>query len=142
MADYDLLHVKAVDAQLRVKPSVITYSRLEPVNLSSGDLSPGLQMLIADPLWMVGRQWQFDELHGEDGGSPILAEVTGEAGPVTRFLAGAAGNDPAGAAVDVDQTCRSRLPSKLKPPCCPSAFGLNRACTCSGCCGPATYRRG
>ncbi|HEX3285984.1 MAG TPA: hypothetical protein VHT50_15335 [Mycobacterium sp.] len=101
MADYDLLHVKAVDAQLRVKPSVITYSRLEPVNLSSGDLSPGLQMLIADPLWMVGRQWQFDELHGEDGGSPILAEVTGEAGPVTRFLAGAAGNDPAGAAVDV-----------------------------------------
>lgn len=101
MADYDLAHVKAVDAELKIKPTVITYSRLEPVNLSSGDLGPGLQMLIADPLWMVGRQWQFDELHGEDGGSPILAEVTGEAGPVTRFHPGLVGTDPADTAVDV-----------------------------------------
>ena len=28
-------------------------------------------MRIADPLWMLGRQWQFGEFKGEDNGSPI-----------------------------------------------------------------------
>src|SRR5688572_7243873 len=31
----------------------------------------GLEMRIADPLWMLGRQWQFSEFRGEDNGSPI-----------------------------------------------------------------------
>ncbi len=31
----------------------------------------GLEMRIADPLWMLGRQWQFGEFKGEDNGSPI-----------------------------------------------------------------------
>lgn len=31
----------------------------------------GLEMRIADPLWMLGRQWQFREFKGEDNGSPI-----------------------------------------------------------------------
>lgn len=30
-----------------------------------------LAMRIADPLWMLGRQWQFGEFKGEDNGSPI-----------------------------------------------------------------------
>ena len=33
----------------------------------------GLSMRIADPLWMLGRQWQFGEFKGEDNGSPISA---------------------------------------------------------------------
>ena len=52
---------------------------------------------------MIGRQWQFEELRGEDGGSPILAEVEAERAPVTRFHPGSpvASADPAKAAVDV-----------------------------------------
>lgn len=30
-----------------------------------------LEMRIADPLWMLGRQWQFGEFRAEDNGSPI-----------------------------------------------------------------------
>ena len=36
-----------------------------------GDNDAGLEMRIADPLWMLGRQWQFGEFKGEDNGSPI-----------------------------------------------------------------------
>ncbi len=31
----------------------------------------GLEMRVADPLWMLGRQWQFGEFNAEDNGSPI-----------------------------------------------------------------------
>lgn len=81
--------ILARDAQLRLLPSVVSYSRLEPVNLSSGDLGPGLTAPVADPLWMVGRQWQFEELRGEDGGSPVLVEIAEEHAGVTRFQPGA-----------------------------------------------------
>ncbi|HET6542458.1 MAG TPA: hypothetical protein VFG46_18330 [Chryseolinea sp.] len=35
----------------------------------------GLEMRIADPLWMLGRQWQFGEFKGEDNGSPITVKA-------------------------------------------------------------------
>jgi len=35
------------------------------------DNEDNLTMRIADPLWMLGRQWQFGEFLGEDNGSPI-----------------------------------------------------------------------
>ena len=35
------------------------------------DLEPGLQAQVADPLWLLARQWQFGELDGEDAGSPV-----------------------------------------------------------------------
>ncbi len=94
MPDLNVTELLAREAQLKIQPSIISYSRLEPVNLSSGDLGPGLEMQIADPLWMVGRQWQFEELRGEDGGSPISAEVHGERGPLARFHPGSLSGDP------------------------------------------------
>ena len=39
----------------------------------NGDDESGLEMKTADPLWMLGRQWQFGEFKGEDNGSPISA---------------------------------------------------------------------
>jgi len=103
MALYDLVKLNAKEAELKIKPTVVSYSRLEPVNLTKGDLGPGLEARIADPLWMVGRQWQFEELRGEDGGSPILAEVLAETGPVTKFHPGSplASPDPAAESVDL-----------------------------------------
>ena len=82
-------------------PVIPTWSRLEPMTLTRGDLSPGAQALVADPLWMLGRQWQFDELRGEDAGSPVLATVEGETVPFTRFHSGVPGADPAGSSVDL-----------------------------------------
>lgn len=34
-----------------------------------------LEMRIADPLWMLGRQWQFAEFKAEDNGSPIAVKT-------------------------------------------------------------------
>ncbi|NNE76540.1 MAG: hypothetical protein HKN31_05650 [Pricia sp.] len=39
----------------------------------NADNESGLEMRIADALWMLGRQWQFGEFKGEDNGSPIAA---------------------------------------------------------------------
>ncbi|MCB0629569.1 MAG: hypothetical protein R2824_19700 [Saprospiraceae bacterium] len=35
------------------------------------DNEDALAMRIADPLWMLGRQWQFGEFRAEDNGSPV-----------------------------------------------------------------------
>ena len=35
-----------------------------------------LAMCIADPLWMLGRQWQFGEFIAEDNGSPIDVSIS------------------------------------------------------------------
>lgn len=89
------LSLDRLDVELATLPSVVTWSRLEPLALSA-DLAPGLQALVADPLWMIGRQWQFAELRGEDAGSPVTAVLSTEQAPISRFRAGAAGD-----AVDV-----------------------------------------
>ena len=79
---------------LTVAPALNTWNRLEPLPQST-DLVPALQASIADPLWLIARQWQFLELAGEDAGTPIEARVDAEAAPMTRYLAGALGADAA-----------------------------------------------
>jgi hypothetical protein len=78
-------------------PSVTTWTRLEP-RCRVADLSPGLEARTADPLWMLGRQWQLGELRGDDAGSPVLTRVRAHADLLTRFRrAGAEATDlPAG----------------------------------------------
>lgn len=49
-------------------------TRIEP-RCRANDFSKSLEMRTADPLWMLGRQWQFGELTGEDAGSPINISV-------------------------------------------------------------------
>ncbi len=48
--------------------------RLEP-RCRSNDFSRGLEARIADPLWMLARQWQVGEFQGEDAGSPLEVHV-------------------------------------------------------------------
>ncbi len=48
--------------------------RLE-ADVRDDDLRRGLQARIADPLWLLGRQWQVGEFRGEDAGSPIRAAL-------------------------------------------------------------------
>jgi hypothetical protein len=69
------------------KPSITGYIRLEtqPTAIS---LKTGLQAPLADPLWMLARQWQFNEFQGEDAGTPIKLAFTVEGKAVDRFRSG------------------------------------------------------
>lgn len=89
-----------VDAAIRVlltEPPALT--RLEPQSVS-GDPAPGAEAEIADPLWMIGRQWQFGELLGEDVGSPVSVQVTARSLPITAWA-------PAGRMDGTDQEVTS-----------------------------------
>jgi hypothetical protein len=45
------------------------YERLEPDTWP--DVEGALRAPVADPLWLLGRQWQFGEHRGEDASSPV-----------------------------------------------------------------------
>ena len=66
-------------------PSATTWSRLEPLP-TSDDVSEALQARVADPLWMLARQWQFNEFQGEDAGSPIAAALRVSGVPITSLV--------------------------------------------------------
>ena len=50
------------------------------------DLEPGLQARIADPLWMLARQWQLGEFRGEDAASPVRARAEVKTTRPTLFV--------------------------------------------------------
>lgn len=58
--------------------------RLEPDSIT-GDPAPGSEARLADPAWMLGRQWQFGELTGEDAGSAVSVRVASRALPITAW---------------------------------------------------------
>jgi hypothetical protein len=73
--------------------SVTSWTRLEPRTRSRRLTS--VQARVADPLWLLGRQWQIGELQGEDAGNLVAAELTYTASPLTRYIPARPG--PAGA---------------------------------------------
>jgi hypothetical protein len=67
--------------------SVTSWTRLEPRNRT--DLPQRtLEARVADPLWMLARQWQFGELNGEDAGSPVSARLCGSFTTVSGYHPG------------------------------------------------------
>lgn len=60
------------------------WDRLEPNNTDE-TLIEGLQARVADPLWMLARQWQTGELDGEDAASPFATWITHETLPLTTL---------------------------------------------------------
>jgi hypothetical protein len=59
--------------------SITTWTRLEPdiqTNQPALDLDQGAAARLADPLWVLGRQWQMGELTGEDAASPVSAHIS------------------------------------------------------------------
>jgi hypothetical protein len=75
---------KVSDAWRAIATKAPALTRLEPQSVS-GDPGPGAVAAIADPLWMLGRQWQLGELLGEDVGSPVSVKVQHRALPVTAW---------------------------------------------------------
>lgn len=66
--------------------SVTTWARLEPQTRNQ-KLTGGLEARVADPLWLLGRQWQVGEFQGEDAGSPVVTEIEGESDRLASFRA-------------------------------------------------------
>ena len=64
------------------------WTRIEP-RCRSNDFSRGLAAGIADPLWMVGRQWQLGELRAEDAGSPVDVSFAYTTSAIRRLELGA-----------------------------------------------------
>ena len=70
--------------------SVTTWIRLDP-SARDADLRASLAARVADPLWLLARQWQLGEREGEDAGSPVVARLLGETNQLGRFRAGPTG---------------------------------------------------
>lgn len=65
----------------------MSWQRLESTTVGV-DLYEGQEARIADPLWLLGRQWQLGETTGEDAASPVFVEATFGYAPITRFRPG------------------------------------------------------
>ncbi|MFE6288030.1 hypothetical protein [Streptomyces sp. NPDC057877] len=64
------------------------FHRVEPVVRPSGtggQLDDALAARVADPLFLLARQWQVAEFAGEDGGSPVWCEISTESAPLGSF---------------------------------------------------------
>lgn len=67
--------------------------RLEP-DPHQRDLARGWAAELADPVWLLGRQWQMGEHQGEDASSPVRVDITSR-GTAIEPLPGQPGLDPA-----------------------------------------------
>ncbi|WP_433468320.1 hypothetical protein [Spirillospora sp. CA-128828] len=64
------------------------FHRLEPMTRppgTGGQLDEAVEARVADPLFLLARQWQLAEFQGEDGGSPVAAQLKVTSAPFTRF---------------------------------------------------------
>ena len=66
--------------------SITRWNRIEP-RVRDPSL-PGLEARLADPLWLLARQWQLGEFTGEDAGSPIAARIEAHVGMLSRLASG------------------------------------------------------
>jgi hypothetical protein len=75
----------ALELVTALKPArPLSLLRLEPDSVT-GDPAPGTEARVADPAWLLGRQWQLGELLGEDAGSAIVVRVASRALPITAW---------------------------------------------------------
>jgi hypothetical protein len=98
----------------RAFPSVTVWNRLEgrPRTVA---FDRALRAEVRDALWMLSRQWQLGEFHGEDAGSPVLARVHLERTRLTRYRPGGHGAEPYDEAVPLEAEVERR----------PVRFGLD-----------------
>ena len=76
----------------------IFWDRIEP-HSRDPHIESGLAATIADPLWLLARQWQVGEFRGEDAGSPIDMRLRVAHVPLVSFRNEARRPPTAGGAV-------------------------------------------
>jgi hypothetical protein len=64
----------------------VTWARVEP-HARTTDLDVGLAAEVADPLWLLLRQYQLGELTGDDAGSPVAIDVASSWSRFSRYRA-------------------------------------------------------
>ena len=77
---------------------IINWNRLEPhprTDDQTAAVAGGLEARVYDPLWMLGRQWQFREFEGEDTGSPVAVRLQYATTPLSRWAPGISGTTSA-----------------------------------------------
>src|SRR5947199_7100172 len=87
---YEIRKSDAAIAALAVtpkKPSITGVTRLETQPTSVG-FQTGLAAPLADPLWLLARQWQFNEFQGGDAGTPLRLAFSVQGVKVDAFRAG------------------------------------------------------
>jgi hypothetical protein len=72
------------DTLLQGAADLTHHYRLEG-KTTTEDLEPGLQVRIADPMWMLARQWQLGEFQGEDESTPVCATIDVETAPLASL---------------------------------------------------------
>lgn len=71
------------------------WRRLESATVDP-DLAEGLEARVADPLWLLARQWQAGEFRGEDAADPLLVRLESQSARIARVRLGG------GSTLDVD----------------------------------------
>ena len=79
-----VIHNLSAELAERQRPSVTIWNRLEG-RPRSVDFTRALRAEVRDGLWMLTRQWQMGEFHGDDAGSPVLARVQVSQAPLSGF---------------------------------------------------------
>ncbi|WP_282607797.1 hypothetical protein [Pelagibius sp. Alg239-R121] len=65
----------------------LTWKRLEGSAVDP-EMTEGISARVADPLWLLARQWQVGEFRGEDAASPVLMTGTIVSTPVSEYRVG------------------------------------------------------
>ena len=68
------------------------WQRIEGITVDP-DVVEGQEARIADPYWLLCRQWLSGELTGDDAASPISVEAEVLTAPITRFQPGPPGGN-------------------------------------------------
>ncbi len=90
------------------KPSITGITRLE-TQPTTINLQAGLAAPLGDPLWMLSRQWQFNEFQGEDAGTPLRLRFAVQGTKVDAFRAGSDSAKPWQAIGDHDVPIETRV---------------------------------
>jgi len=64
-----------------------TWIRLHPES-TDDTMAVSVEARIHDPLWMLGRQWQFGELQHDGGATPVDVRIEGRSGSLARLRGG------------------------------------------------------
>jgi hypothetical protein len=63
----------------------VSWKRLESASVDP-DLAEGLEARVADPLWMLARQWQTGEFKGDDAANPLLMRIEARSVRLSRLV--------------------------------------------------------
>ena len=77
--------------------------RLHP-DSTDETLGVSVQARMHDPLWLLGRQWQFGELRHDGGATPVDVRVEGTSSVLSRLRGGVVDGSESGTVIDPART--------------------------------------